>query len=502
MTPVYTPASIRLIENRAQARSINLMEKAGLSLAEFIRTRINPQGRVLILVGPGNNGGDGIVAARILRDWGVAVSLQGWLDPETLPDDARHAWEQWFIRYGSIEQGLRLPENCELIVDALFGIGLNRTLEAEWINRLQQINLLPCPILAVDVPSGVDAHTGHIHGAAIQANWTLTFIGLKTGLLTGSALEHTGQIIVDKLELAESDFEDAPQETQFYHVADWPDAIRQLLRPINSHKGLFGSLGIIGGGEGMIGAALLAGRAALKCGAGRVTLGLLTNSLSVDHLQPELMIKPMGSFWGTPHLTTLVIGPGLGTSDSALLAMQTAIDSPLPLIIDADGLNLLARDADLSKKLRTRLSPVILTPHPAEAARLLNTTTNDIQLNRISSVRAIEQQYNAVVLLKGAGSLIATKGKIAINQSGNPGLSAAGQGDVLSGICGGLLAQGLAPYDALVTAVYLHGVAADSAVAQGLGPIGLTASETIDAARHQLNHALRLIQAQRPKSVQ
>lgn len=495
MTPVYTPDTIRQVEARAQARSINLMEKAGLSLAEFIRTRINPNGRVLILVGPGNNGGDGMVAARILRDWGVAVTLQGWLEPDLLPDDARKAWEQWFVRYGSIDNELKLPSNCELIVDALFGIGLNRELDPVWLARIQQINEMPCPKLAVDIPSGVNGLTGNIHGAAILANWTLTFIGMKTGLLTGPALEHVGQVIVDRLDVEDADYHHLHCPTIFSLIADWPSAIRQLLRPINSHKGLYGSVGIIGGHEGMTGAAILAGRAALKCGAGRVTLGLVEDSLDIDILQPELMIKPIEQFWETQHLTTIVIGPGLGTTEHAKRQLIRAIESPLPLVIDADGLNLLACDTSLATKLRTRLSPVTLTPHPAEAARLLGVQTADIQKDRFHSVESLQNHFNAVVLLKGAGSLMAMSGKIAINQSGNPGLSAAGQGDVLSGMCGAFMAQGLTAFDALQTAVYLHGVAADSAVAQGVGPIGLTATETIEAARHQLNHALRLLQA-------
>lgn len=258
-------------------------------------------------------------------------------------------------------------------------------------------------------------------------------------------------------------------------------------RPRDSHKGLFGHIGVIGGAPGMIGAALLAGRAALLCGAGRVTLGVLDRAVHVDGVSPELMFAPPEELAADPRLSILAVGPGLGLAAPARAVFESALRHPAPLLIDADGLNLMAADAALAQDCRQRGAPTLLTPHPGEAARLLALPLEDIQRRREHSARELAARFNATVALKGSGTIVAAPdGRLAVNPTGNPALSAPGMGDVLTGITAAFLAR-LTPWDALQRAVWLHGQAADQAVAEGIGPEGLTASELIEFARRQLN---------------
>jgi hydroxyethylthiazole kinase-like uncharacterized protein yjeF len=262
------------------------------------------------------------------------------------------------------------------------------------------------------------------------------------------------------------------------------------LRRRNSHKGTFGNVGLIGGAPGMVGAALLAGRAALKLGAGRVFVGLFTDSLAVDLLQPELMLRSAQDLLKMEGLDCIAVGPGLGDSQAAQHALAAALGHKAPLVLDADALNLIASHAKLQKSLTSRTSASILTPHPAEAARLLATSTDKIQYDRIAAARTLSSRFNAAVVLKGNGSICALKnGDWYLNTSGNPGMAAAGMGDVLTGIIASLTAQGGDPDLALLAGVHLHGLAADRLVGAGIGPAGLTASEVTDAGRKLLNEA-------------
>jgi hydroxyethylthiazole kinase-like uncharacterized protein yjeF len=261
-------------------------------------------------------------------------------------------------------------------------------------------------------------------------------------------------------------------------------------RTRNSHKGDYGSVGIIGGDHGMVGAALLAGRAALKTGSGRVYIGLLARDPHlVDPEQPELMLRTADEVLKLGHLTCLAAGPGLGQMPDAAFYLGVALESPLPLVLDADALNLVASGTRLAETLRARKAPSLLTPHPAEAARLLGTSTREVQNDRVGAATTLAARLRSLIVLKGAGSICAAPdGTWHINTSGNPGMASAGMGDVLTGIIAALLSQGVEPKAALLAAVYLHGAAADHAVTGGAGPVGLTATETIDAARSLLNH--------------
>jgi hydroxyethylthiazole kinase-like uncharacterized protein yjeF len=322
-------------------------------------------------------------------------------------------------------------------------------------------------------------------GCAVRASHTLTFIAHKPGLLTLDGPDHCGDLRLDTLGIDPEPL--LAPEGRLLDRDVLGGAIRQ--RAKNFHKGQAGSVGILGGATGMVGAAVIAGRAALKCGAGRVYLGLLTpRPPCVDYAQPELMLRKPKELFAKSFVNALVSGPGMGKSDAARRLLAAALVAPVPIVLDADALNLIAASRALVASLAKRKAGAVLTPHPAEAARLLGVTTGGVQADRVASARTIAQRYRSWVVLKGNGSVIAAPdGKFWINPSGNPGMASAGMGDALSGMIAALMAQGAAPLQALLAGVYLHGAAADALAASGTGPIGITASEVIDRARTLLN---------------
>jgi hydroxyethylthiazole kinase-like uncharacterized protein yjeF len=303
-------------------------------------------------------------------------------------------------------------------------------------------------------------------------------------LYTADGPDHCGDVHLDRLGTEAAPL---PQDAGWL-IGDEIIAGALSPRARNSHKGIYGDVVILGGAPGMVGAALLAGRAALKLGAGRVLVGLLADEPKVDILQPDLMLRPAEEVLKRLQIGCAVIGPGLGQSAVARQLLDQALALDTPVVIDADALNLLAADSGLRKTVIARVAPTLLTPHPAEAARLLDVTTDQVQGDRVRAARALAKELRAHAVLKGAGSICTTpNGNWSINGSGNPGMASAGMGDVLSGILGALLAQAAAPYNALMAGVRVHGLAADELVLRGVGPVGLTASETIDAARSVWN---------------
>jgi hydroxyethylthiazole kinase-like uncharacterized protein yjeF len=370
-----------------------------------------------------------------------------------------------------------------LVVDGLFGIGLAREIAGDYAAMVDYANRQTCPVLALDIPSGLHSDSGRVLGRAVRATHTVAFIALKPGLLTLDGPDYSGEISVEPLGL-----EVARLRAPDAWVAE-PRLFRDLLkpRPRNFHKGMAGSLGILGGAAGMTGAALLAGRTALKMGAGRVYVGLLEENISVDVHNPELMLRHPDDALGQ-DLDALVAGPGLGQGERAETLVGAALASDLPCVLDADALNLIAENEDLRHACARRAADTLLTPHPAEAARLLALSTADVQADRVRAAKILATNLNAHVVLKGAGSiLVARDGHWFINTSGNPGMASAGMGDVLAGMLGALLAQRYSGESALMLGAHLHGAAADALARNGVGPVGLTASEVSDAARRLWN---------------
>ena len=462
--PIYLTADIRRIEEAAGNASPPLMERAGAAAAALAAKLLPETSKdILVLAGPGNNGGDALIAAELLaqRFFRVTIAKR----PEDLPEG-----KHW-----------------GLIIDGLFGIGLARPIEGDYRKLVEYANAQRCPVLALDVPSGIQSDSGRVLGAAVRATHTMTFIALKPGLLTLDGPDHCGEIVVADLNLDVKALLPPPA-----WVAG-PEHFRAVLkpRPRNFHKGMAGSLGVLGGAPGMAGAALLAGRAALKLGAGRVYVGFLQkNTIEVDHVSPELMLRHADEVLGV-DLDAIVAGPGLGTTEHGATLVGAALASDMPCVLDADALNLLAEDEDLADACERRTADTLLTPHPAEAARLLGTTVAEVQANRIAAAQRIASTFNAHVVLKGNGSVLAARdGHWFINASGNPGMASAGTGDVLAGILGALLAQRYTGETALVLGVHLHGAAADTLVRSGTGPVGLTAGELIEPARRLWNEWL------------
>jgi hydroxyethylthiazole kinase-like uncharacterized protein yjeF len=487
-SPLYTASAIRKIEALVAAEhgAPVLMERAGAAAAEFARGLCGDTAKaVLILAGPGNNGGDALEVAVHLKRWFFRVSVVFTGRRETLPPDAKNALEKWEAAGGALLEAIPKESRFDLAIDGLFGIGLKRPLAGAYAAMVETLNALAIPILALDIPSGIDADTGAVLGRAVRAGHTLTFIAHKPGLLTLDGPDHAGEISLAALGLDPALLL-APEGT----VLDSDILSRALApRPRNFHKGLAGSVGVLGGAAGMFGAALIAGRAALKCGAGRVYLGLLTpRPPYVDDAQPELMLRTPAAVLKKGVVDVLLAGPGMGKDASAAKTLRVALALQVPLLLDADALNLIAAQRSMASAVARRKAPTVMTPHPAEAARLLGETTSKVQDDRVGSARSIARRYRCLVLLKGNGSVIAEPGgKFWINTSGNPGMASAGMGDALGGMVAALCAQHADPLQALLAATYLHGAAADALVAAGSGPIGITASEILDSARSLLN---------------
>jgi hydroxyethylthiazole kinase-like uncharacterized protein yjeF len=486
-TQLYSVAQIRAIEQASQAALPpgTLMRRAGEAASAYALELLGglPAGVVLVLAGPGNNGGDALEVAANLAQLGCTVEVahlagSGAPSPETAHAlvRARHARLRFL---DTVTPGER---HC-LVVDGLFGIGLARPLAGQARELVELVNGMRCPVLALDVPSGLDADTGAVigpGGVAIHATHTITFLGNKPGLHTGDGCDHAGRVHVDRLEVDSG----VASQGRLNGPPLFADSLAPRRR--NSHKGSFGDVAVLGGAHGMLGAALLAARGALYAGAGRVFVAALDAAIGVDPVQPEIMLRDAAGF--AFERRTVVAGPGLGDADPAVRLLGQVIDGSGPLVLDADGLNLAAASPDLQERIARHDGPVLLTPHPLEAARLLGVTAAIVQADRLENARELAQRFNAVVVLKGAGSVIARPdGGIAINTTGNPGLATGGSGDVLAGLCGALLGQGWPAWEAALGAVWMHGAAADRLVANGAGPIGLTAGELPRAIRAEYN---------------
>lgn len=477
--PLYCARITREIEQTQAAAGIPLMARAGLAAADWIQRRFALTTPTTILVGPGNNGGDGLTVARHLKIAGYAVRVHYCGNATMASPPTANALSLWQQAGGRLDQQWT-PDNG-LVIDALFGIGLSRDVPANLQQLFKSIIASGQHVVALDIPSGLHADSGTILGAALPAQATLTFIGDKPGLHTANGRDYAGEVTIFDLNIPPTAF--PPVTLQLFKPEQLPDSLR---RRQDSHKGSYGTIGIVGGAPGMVGAALLAGRAALKLGAGKVRVGLLSEGLSMDSLYPELMLSSAETL-PSQRCDVHLIGPGLGRSERAHKLLRGLLDGPGGLVIDADALNLIAGDAELARACHRRDIPAIITPHPAEAARMLGVTTAAIQGDRLAAANELAIKYHCVAVLKGSGTIVSDGTNSSINSSGNAALAAAGQGDILGGIITALLAQGLAAAEAARLGVFVHGAAADNWVNAFPNSIGLTAGETIDYARQALN---------------
>jgi hydroxyethylthiazole kinase-like uncharacterized protein yjeF len=486
---LYSVAEVRAIERAALAAAPGgaLMRRAGAAAAGLAMRLLPGGGRVLAIAGPGNNGGDAMEAATLLasQGWQVTIDFRG--NPAALSADAADALRRAQSSSARFDQA-DMAQGWDLALDGLFGIGLARPIAGDLAELVRAVNRLRCPILALDVPSGLDADTGAIvgpDGVAVQATHTLTFIADKPGLHTADGCDHAGLV-----ELASLDIDPALFPAPSAWLAG-TELFAPNLQPRrrNSHKGSFGDVAILGGAQGMSGAAILAARTAALSGAGRVFAGFLAEPPAYDPLHPEIMCRRAADL--ELDRACVVAGPGLGSSGQARSMLSQVLAGTAPLVLDADALNMVAAGVDLRNAL-SRRGGALLTPHPLEAARLLGCTATQVQADRLAAARRLAADFDAVVVLKGAGSVIARPDGLAvINVTGSPALATAGTGDVLAGLCGALLAQRWPAWEAALAAVWLHGAAADMLVDQGVGPIGLVASELPGAVRTCLNQLIR-----------
>ncbi|HTH62725.1 MAG TPA: NAD(P)H-hydrate dehydratase [Paraburkholderia sp.] len=491
--PLLTVAGLRACENDAQAAlpEHTLMARAGAAAARLLREQIahapSPAaGRpVWFAAGPGNNGGDALVVATELHRAGVAVEV--CMPIEVKADDAR--WALAGARAAGVAIVSTPPASFDgygWLVDGMFGIGLARGLDGVFATLAQRISARARSdghVLALDVPSGLDSDTGNVvgDGPAVRATHTVTFIAAKPGLFTGVGRDHAGAVTIAPIGID-------PEESGMRLNAPAQFAPWMPARDFSTHKGTFGTLAVIGGDTGMCGAPILAARAALFTGAGKVHVAFIgSGAPPYDPPHPELMLDHADRI-ALDAMDALSVGCGMGVSDHARDVLARALQLGVPMLVDADALNLVARDEALAATIAARGTPCVLTPHPLEAARLLGTDTRTVQRDRLAAARALAARFAAVAVLKGSGTVIASPdGRVAINPTGNAGLATGGTGDVLGGIIGALLAQRLPPFEAAAAGVYLHGLAADTLSAQGDGPAGLSASELAPMVRKLMN---------------
>ena len=481
---LYTADQVRELDRIAIEErgipSITLMERAGGSALEVLTRRYPGATNLVVICGGGNNAGDGYVLARLAQQAGLDVRVIALVEPGQLKGDAA-ASAQKYLHKGTVQDALSI-DGADLVVDALLGSGLNRQVGGVFADAIGLINGSAVPVLALDIPSGLNADTGVCMGTAVRADTTVTFIGLKRGLFTGDGPDFCGEILFSDLATPADIHASVNADVRLIE----PKTVLQNLppRPRHAHKGRYGHVLVIGADYGYLGAAILAGSAAARTGAGLVTVATrVEHARNIPLFRPELMTAAVTSSRDLDtvlnRVNVVAIGPGLGQSDWAMSLFAKVLQTRLPLVVDADALNLLALE-------HQRRENWVLTPHPGEAARLLDGTTGDIQADRFASIGLLQDKFGGVVVLKGAGSLVMeAAGPIYLNRTGNPGMAGAGMGDVLTGIIAGLIAQGMAPGRAAISGVYLHGHAAD--LCAGEGERGMLAADLLPAIRSAVN---------------
>ena len=484
---LYTGAQVRELDRIAiedfGVSGVQLMERAGSRAYHWMRSRWPGVRELLVVCGVGNNAGDGMVLARLAKSAGLGVRVVQLGDPGRLRGDARAVAEAWRAAGGEIEAYAGLPAGADLIIDAILGTGLEREVGGSWAGAIEALNRYPAPCFSLDIPSGLHADTGRVMGVAVHASASISFIGLKQGLFTGQGPDCCGELAFDALDVPAEIYSRQPVSSR---RVDWAGLCRGIgRRRRTAHKGDFGHLLAIGGAAGYSGAIRLAAEAAARCGAGLVTVATHRDHAGFLNLErPELMCRGVASKEELMSLiqraTTLVLGPGLGREAWGEEIYLAAVGSGLPQVVDADALFWL------------HCHPVhrdnrILTPHPGEAARLLQCSVAEVQADRFLALRELQKRYGGVVVLKGAGTLIAGASgpPPALCSGGNPGLASGGSGDLLSGIIGALVAQGHELREAAELGVCLHAAAGDRVARNG--EIGLLAGDLMPELRPLLN---------------
>ncbi len=484
---IYSVATVREIDRTAIEElgisGYSLMTRAGAASIAAARERFPDARRWQILCGAGNNAGDGYVVARLAALDGIVVSVVALVDPETLSGDAATAYGDF-----TAEGGVVLPwagevdAEAELLVDGMLGSGLMRDVEGNFAAAVLGINEHPAPVLALDIPTGLQADTGAALGCVVLADLTVTFVGLKTGLFLDQGPNCCGELVFAGLDIPEA--ASAASEIEFRRIDD--KAVEQHLprRRRTAHKGDFGHVLVIGGAAGMPGAIRLCGEAALRSGAGRVSIATDPGHAAIIVAnRPELMCHGVS---GADDLTQLIdnadviaVGPGLGRSPWADELMAVLTDDERPSVWDADALNWLAESPGKAEHR-------VITPHPGEAGVLLGSTATEVQADRRAALKDLDERYGGIVVLKGAGSLVSSASGVPwLCTSGNPGMAAPGMGDVLTGIVAAMLAQGLHVEQAAATAVEIHARAGDKAARAG--ERGLLASDLLSELRGLIN---------------
>ncbi|MGH8299112.1 MAG: NAD(P)H-hydrate dehydratase [Steroidobacteraceae bacterium] len=443
-----------------------LMKRAGEAALRFLRTRFPVAHRIVVVCGAGNNAGDGYVLARFAQAAGLTVTTLAATSPDRLRGDAGQAYED--LRASGVQVQPYAPERLaggEVIVDALLGTGLRGAARAEIARVIRDINSSGRPVLAVDVPSGLDSDTGVPLGDTVRADCTVTLVGLKTGLFIGEGPEFAGTVFFDDLEISPGPAGGpAPRIERILE-----SAIQHALprRARSSNKGDFGRVLIVGGGVGMPGAVRLAGEACLRVGAGLVTVTVAPENVpAISAGRPELICLPLADAAGlaepAERADVIAIGPGLGRTPWARSALDAVLRSGKPLVVDADALNIIAESAGPAR------GDWVLTPHPGEAARLLGMQTREIQHDRLAALDRLVGRYHGTVVLKGAGTLVGAPARTpALCERGNPGMATAGMGDVLTGTIAGIFAQCRDAWLAARVGVLVHAMAGDAAARSG-----------------------------------
>lgn len=466
---------------------IQLMKRAARAAFQTLLQYWPEVEHITVLCGAGNNAGDGYIIAALAAQKRIPVDVFFVADPQQLQGDARSAYE-FACREGVIVQPYAKGQRLDgVLVDALLGTGLRGAVRGEYVDAINSINRSQLPVLAVDIPSGLCADTGTVLGCAVKADISVCFIGLKQGLLTGSGQHNAGQIVFDDLEVPMDVYAQQVPAAQRLKVSELLECLPE--RHEDAHKGDFGHVMVIGGELGFGGAAAMAGEASARMGAGLTSVATRPEHVAaIVARRPELMVMGVTSGQSLEPLlerpTVLVLGPGLGQTPWSEQMLQQGAKAGLPMVLDADALNLLAQGRLLSGERRDNW---VLTPHPGEAARLLGITTEDVQSDRFAAATALQQKFGGAVVLKGSGTLIVgSDGSVSLTTDGNPGMASGGMGDVLSGVIGSFLAQGMTPVHAAQLGVCLHGAAADMAVAEE-GMHGLLATDLLPYLRVLLN---------------